>query len=166
MSRFIAAVIGIAALCAVLPAHAHEYTVGSLKIGHPWARATPKGATVGAGYLTVTNTGSAPDRLLGGSIEVADRTEIHVMRMENGVMTMRPLAGGIEIKPGETVTLEPGGYHLMFIGLKAPLKQDSRVKGTLVFEKAGTVEVEFAVAGLGAMHGSDDHVMPAMPMQH
>jgi len=166
MLRFVAAVLAMAAACAVSSAKAHEYTVGSLKIGHPWTRATPKGATVAGGYLTVTNTGSTSDRLIGGSLEGADRAEIHVMRMDNGVMTMRPLAGGIEIKPGETVKLEPGGYHLMFIGLKASLQQGSRVKGTLVFAKAGTVAVEFAVEGLGAMHGADDHAMPGMRMNH
>jgi len=144
---------------------AHEYKVGSLQIGHPWARATPKSAPVGGGYLKITNTGDAPDRLVSGSVEVADRFEVHEMSMDNGVMKMRP-ASGIEIKPGETVELKPGGLHIMFVGLKKQLEQGQRVKGKLVFEKAGSIDVEFAVEGIGAMGGGDK--APAHPggMQH
>ena len=153
------------ALCAMLiaPAVAHEYTVGSLHIGHPWSRATPKGAAIGAGYLKITNNGTAPDRLLGGSSEAAKSFELHVMSMENGVMKMRPVEGGIEIKPGETVEFKPESYHVMFVGLKEPLVQGHRVKATLDFEKAGKVAVEFVVESVGARQGNDDHAMPGMP---
>ena len=153
------------ALCAMLiaPAVAHEYTVGSLHIGHPWSRATPKGAAIGAGYLKITNNGTAPDRLLGGSSEAAKSFELHVMSMENGVMKMRPVEGGIEIKPGETVEFKPESYHVMFVGLKEPLVQGHRVKATLDFEKAGKVAVEFVVESIGARQGNDDHAMPSMP---
>lgn len=153
------------ALCAMLiaPAVAHEYTVGSLHIGHPWSRATPKGAAIGAGYLKITNNGTAPDRLLGGSSEAAKSFELHVMSMENGVMKMRPVEGGIEIKPGETVEFKPESYHVMFVGLKEPLVQGHRVKATLDFEKAGKVAVEFVVKSIGARQGNDDHAMPGMP---
>ena len=153
------------ALCAMLiaPAAAHEYTVGSLHIGHPWSRATPKGATIGAGYLKITNNGTAPDRLLGGSSEAAKSFELHVMSMENGVMKMRPVEGGIEIKPGETVEFKPESYHVMFVGLKEPLVQGHRVKATLDFAKAGKVAVEFVVESVGARQGNDDHAMPGMP---
>ena len=153
------------ALCAMLiaPAVAHEYTVGSLHIGHPWSRATPKGATIGAGYLKITNNGTVPDRLLGGSSEAAKSFELHVMSMENGVMKMRPVEGGIEIKPGETVEFKPESYHVMFVGLKEPLVQGHRVKATLDFEKAGKVAVEFVVESIGARQGNDDHAMPGMP---
>jgi copper(I)-binding protein len=153
------------ALCAMLiaPAVAHEYTVGSLHIGHPWSRATPKGATIGAGYLKITNNGTAPDRLLGGSSEAAKSFELHVMSMENGVMKMRPVEGGIEIKPGETVEFKPESYHVMFVGLKEPLVQGHRVKATLDFAKAGKVAVEFVVESIGARQGNDDHAMPGMP---
>jgi copper(I)-binding protein len=132
-------------------AHAHEYTVGSLKIGHPWARATPKGASVAGGYLKITNTGKEPDRLVGGSVPFAGRFEIHEMSHEGGVMKMRHLPKGLEIKPGETVELKPGSYHLMFMDLKQPLVKDQkpRPKGTLMFEKAGTVEVEYAIEAIG-----------------
>jgi len=153
------------ALCATLiaPAAAHEYNIGSLHIGHPWSRATPKGATIGAGYLKITNNGTTPDRLIGGSSEAAKSFELHVMSMENGVMKMRPVEGGIEIKPGETVEFKPESYHVMFVGLKEPLVQGHRVKATLDFEKAGKVAVEFVVESIGARQGNDDHAMPGMP---
>ena len=153
------------ALCATLiaPAAAHEYNIGSLHIGHPWSRATPKGAAIGAGYLKITNNGTAPDRLLGGSSEAAKSFELHVMSMENGVMKMRPVEGGIEIKPGETVEFKPESYHVMFVGLKEPLVQGHRVKATLDFAKAGKVAVEFVVESIGARQGNDDHAMPGMP---
>ena len=114
-----------------------------------WTRATPKGAAVAGGYLKITNTGAAPDRLVGGTFASAGRFEIHEMKTENGVMTMRGIPGGLEIKPGQTVEFKPGGYHVMFMDLKTPLQQGRSVKGTLVFEKAGTVEVEYAVEAMG-----------------
>ena len=137
-------------------AAAEDYAVGSLQIGNPWARATPSGASVGAGYLTITNKGTAPDRLIGGSAAPASRFEVHTTVVEGGVAKMRPLKG-VEIKPGETVELKPGGMHVMFMGLKQPLKQGQRVKGTLVFEQAGTVEIEFAVQAVGAPAGHGGH---------
>jgi copper(I)-binding protein len=136
------------------PVLAHSYEVGPLKIGHPWSRATPNGAKVAGGYLTITNTGSEPDRLVGGSFERAGRFEVHEMKVTDGVMTMRPVEGGLAIGAGETVTLAPGGLHLMFQDLKAGLAEKEKVKGTLVFEKAGTVEVEYAVAGMGSKDGT------------
>ena len=140
----------LAAVCLVAGnALAHDYAAGSLKIDHPWTRATPKGAAVAGGYLKITNTGAAPDRLVGGTFASAGRFEIHEMKTENGVMTMRGIPGGLEIKPGQTVEFKPGGYHVMFMDLKTPLQQGRSVKGTLVFEKAGTVEVQYAVEAMG-----------------
>ncbi len=136
-------------------APAHDYRAGALEIGHPWTRVTPKGAKVAGGYLTVTNKGPKPDRLLGGSAEIAGRFEIYEMRMIDGVMQMRPLPKGVEIKPGETLELKPGSYHLMFMDLKRPLKEGERIKGTLVFEAAGTVAVEYAVESMAAKPGHD-----------
>jgi copper(I)-binding protein len=145
-----ALIIGLAALAAlVAPASAHDFTVGSIHIAHPWARATPKGATVGGGYMKITNNGSAPDRLIGGSTPVAERFEVHEMSMENGVMRMRMLKDGLEIKPGQTVELKPGSLHVMMVNLRQPIQEGQRFKGTLVFEKAGTVEVEYAVEPVG-----------------
>jgi copper(I)-binding protein len=140
---------GALALLAI-PALAHDYKAGSLEIGHPWARATPKGATVAGGYVTITNKGAEPDRLVGFSSAVAERFEVHEMAMDNGVMKMRPLPNGLEIKPGQKVELKPGSFHLMFMQLKQPLEKDKPIKGTLRFEKAGTVDVEFAVEAVGA----------------
>jgi copper(I)-binding protein len=139
------------ALCAFLaPAQSADVTKGDIRIVQPWARATPGGAKVGAGYVTITNTGKTADRLLGGTAAVAGVFEIHDMTMTNGVMRMRKLDQGIELKPGATVTLRPGGLHLMFVDLKQPLKQGEKVKGTLVFEKAGRIEIEYDVAPIGA----------------
>ena len=137
-------------------AAAHEYKAGSIEIKHPWARATPKGSEVAGGYMKLINTGKEPDRLIGGSVPIAGKFEIHEMSMDGGVMKMRPLPKGIEIKPGQTVELKPGSYHLMFVGLKEPFEKGKRVKGTLQFEKAGTVEVEYAVEAIGASPGGHD----------
>jgi copper(I)-binding protein len=145
-----------------LPAQAEDVIVGSLKISAPWARATPKGASVGGAYLKITNTGSAPDRLIGGSTDVAAKFEIHEMKMDGGVMKMRPVADGLEIKPGQTVELAPGGYHVMLMGLKKQLEQGQHFKATLEFAKASKVDVDFAVQGVGAKSVGDDHAMPGM----
>src|ERR1700732_5568754 len=102
-------------------AHAYDYKVGALEIDRPWSRAVPRGATVAAGYLKVKNTGTEPDRLVGGSTPVAGKFEIHEMTMDKGVMRMRPLTAGIEIKPGETVELKPSGTHIMMMDVKQPI---------------------------------------------
>ena len=141
---------------------AQEYKLGSLEIEHPWSRATAKGAKIGAGYLTIKNTGSTPDRLVGGSFADAGKVEIHEMTMDQGVMKMRPLSGGLEIKAGETVELKPEGYHLMFLGLKQPLKQGERVDGTLQFEHAGSVQVQYAVGTIGQKAPTAQSSMPGM----
>ncbi|MFZ1885765.1 MAG: copper chaperone PCu(A)C [Rhodoplanes sp.] len=143
-------------------AHAGEYKIGSLDIADPYTPATPKGATVGAGYMKITNNGTAPDRLISGSSDVAGKVEVHEMTLDKGVMKMRPLKGGLEIKPGETVTLKPGSFHVMFVGLKKPLRKGDHVKATLVFEKAGKGDVDFDVLAMGAKPGAD---MPGMKMQ-
>jgi copper(I)-binding protein len=125
------------------------YKVGSLTVTAPWARATPKGAPVAGGYLTITNNGSEPDRLVGGSFTAAARFEVHEMAMQNGIMRMRPLTAGLEIKPGETVELKPGGYHVMFMGLKQQLTAGETIRGTLEFAKAGKVEISYPVRAMG-----------------
>ena len=156
----------LAILLAVLgsAAHAGDYRVGSLDIVGPWSRATPQGASIGAGYLTLKNTGTAADRLIGGSSDAAAKFEVHEMSMDNGVMKMRPVQGGLEIKPGETVELKPQGLHIMFVGLKKPLRQGDHVKATLVFEKAGKVDVDFDVTGMGGPAAPAGHNMPGMKM--
>jgi copper(I)-binding protein len=159
-------VAAVLAASVALPAYAEDVTAGSLKISAPWTRATPKGASVGGGYLKITNTGTAPDHLVGGSTDVSSRFEVHEMSMDNDVMKMRPVGKGIEIKPGQTVELKPGGYHVMFIGLKQPLEKGGHVKATLQFEKAGKVDVDFTVQDIGAQTGGGDHAMPGMKMGH
>ncbi|WP_205769588.1 DUF1775 domain-containing protein [Microvirga sp. KLBC 81] len=131
---------------------------GTLIIEQPWSRATPAGAKVGGGYLRITNNGKEPDRLIGGSFPNASRIEVHEMAMEGDIMRMKPVQGGLEIKPGATVELKPGAGHLMFMDLKQQLTEGQTVKGTLVFEKAGTVNVEYTVRGMGG-------AAPA-PMEH
>ena len=153
MTRTAFLIAAVLAAWAVMPAQAADVTAGSLKISAPWARATPKGASVGGGYMTITNSGTAPDRLIGGSADVAGSFEVHEMKMDGGVMKMRPVANGIEIKPGQTVTLEPSGYHVMLVGLKQQLKQGEHFKATLEFAKAGKVDVDFTVKGIGANSG-------------
>ena len=140
-----------------LPAAAHDYTLGSLKIGHPWARATPPTAPSGGGFLTVTNTGTAADRLVSATSPAAGQVQIHEMKMDGTIMRMRELENGLEIPPGATVALAPGGLHLMMMGLKAPLKEATRVPVTLVFEKAGKIDVELQVMALGAAPDAHKH---------
>ena len=147
------AALGLLAL-ASSAASAHDYKLGDLSIGHPWSRATPAGARVAAGYLSITNSGAAPDRLVAVESPAAARVEIHESSEKDGVATMRPVEA-IAVAPGETVKLAPGGYHLMFMQPKVPFKQGDRVEGTLRFEKAGTVAVVFHVEGIGAQGGGD-----------
>jgi copper(I)-binding protein len=132
------------------PAAAADYDAGSMHISTPWARATPKGAAAGAGYMTITNNGTTPDTVSCVSDDASVQCQIHSATMEGGVMKMRPVEGGLEIKPGESVMLKPGGYHVMFRELKHPLEQGAAVKVTLKFERAGTVEVDYPVLALGA----------------
>ena len=131
------------------PAPAQEVKAGDLVITQPWSRATPGGAKIAGGFLTIENKGAAPDRLIGGSGDFAGKVEIHEMAVNNGVMTMRPLDKGLAIEPGKTVKLAPGGYHLMLMDLKNPLKQGEKVPLTLEFEKAGTVTVSLDLPGFG-----------------
>ena len=141
------------------PAAAHEFTSpdGTLKIVHPWTRATPAGAKVAGGFLKVTNTGKESDRLIGGSFVPAGKVEVHEMAVTDGVMRMRQLEAGIEIKPGETVELKPGGLHMMFIDLTGPIKEGDKIEGTLVFQRAGTVAVHYKADAMGAPASGHKH---------
>src|SRR5258707_7833055 len=132
------------------PVCAEDVKAGDLVITQAWSRATPGGAKIGGGYLTIENKGSAPDRLIGGSGDIAGKIEVHEMSMNDGVMTMRPLDKGLTIEPGKIVKLAPGGFHLMLFDLKAPLKQGDKVPITLEFEKAGKVTLSLDVQSLGA----------------
>ena len=152
---FFSAAVGLA----VSAASAAEYKAGSLEISDPWSRATPKGSSVAAGYMTIKNSGSTPDRLISGSSDVAPKFEVHEMKMEDGIAKMRPVKGGLEIKPGESVELKPGSFHVMFVGLKKPLSAGDQFKATLVFEKAGSVDIDYDVRTMGSQPGG---AMPGM----
>lgn len=140
----------VAAVCTVsTTAFATDYKAGGIEVINPWSRATPKDASTAIGYMTIKNDGSTPDRLIGGSIAVADNFQLHSMVVDNGVAKMRE-SKDVEIKPGEVVRFKPGGSHVMFVWLKRSLAKGDHVKGTMVFQKAGTVQIEYNVAGIGA----------------
>jgi periplasmic copper chaperone A len=149
--RLSAALVG---LLLSLGTFAHGFQVGDLKIGHPWARPTVQGQMAGGGFLKVENTGKTADRLISGTTTAAERLELHTMAMEGDVMKMRQVEG-IDIPAGATVELKPGSFHVMFMGLKAPMKLGDKVPVTLKFAKAGEVTVEMWVeqpkadAGMG-----------------
>ena len=149
-------------------ARAEEVKAGDLVITQAWSRATPNGAKIAGGYLTIENKGSAPDRLIGGSGDIAGKVEVHEMAVNNGVMTMRPLDSGLTIEPGKTVKLAPGGYHLMMFDLKSQLKQGDKVPVTLEFEKAGKVTLSLDVQGVGAQApaGAGGHMEMPKPPAH
>jgi copper(I)-binding protein len=158
---FCAVLIGVIAGSS---ARAEEVKAGDLVISQAWSRATPNGAKIGTGYFTIENKGTTADKLVGVSGEVSDKIEVHEMSMNNGVMKMRPVDGGLTIEPGKTVKLAPNGYHLMIMDLKSPLKQGGKVPVTLEFEKAGKVAITLDVQGIGAQGpGGGDGMMKMSP---
>lgn len=152
MRKFFSLCLALAMTIIVLqsPVLAHGVEIGSLKIGHPWTRATPKGADVAGGFMTINNTGTTDDRLISISVSGVKRAEIHEMSMDNGMMKMRPLSNGLALPAGKKIELKPGSYHVMLIGLSDPFIEGDYIKATLSFEKAGTVEIEFVVEAQGA----------------
>ena len=154
------------AICALLvlswagPVSAHDYKLGSLEIATPWTRATPATAKSGGGFMTITNKGTTADRLIAARSPASLKVEVHEMKMDDGVMKMRELAGGVPIEPGKRSMLAPGGNHLMLMGLKAPLKEGEKVPVTLTFEKAGKVDVALDVMGIGAQSPGDAAMPP------
>jgi copper(I)-binding protein len=158
----LAALLASASACA--PAWADGVRAGALDIENPWARATVPGQANGAGYLEVDNTGSAPDRLVAVRSDAAQKVEMHTMTMENGTARMREVDGGVEVPAGGKVTFAPGGYHLMFVKLKAPFTAGASVPVVLTFQKAGDVKVMMPVRPMGDMghagHGGMN--MPGM----
>lgn len=146
-----ASAAALATLFNVAASEAETVTKGAIKIETVWSRETPAGAKVAGGFMKITNTGTEPDRLIGGSFVNSKRVEIHEMAMDGGNMKMRELSNGLEIKPGQSVELKPGSFHIMFMELEKHAKSGDSVKGTLVFSRAGTVEVGYRIAPLGAM---------------
>lgn len=157
-NRWLVVLCGLAAVAVGAAATAHEIKAKSLAIDHPWIRATAKGSTVTAGFLTIANTGKSADRLIGASLKGAGSAELHETTIDDGIARMRPLREGIEIGAGQTVSLEPSVRHIMFFKLETSFEADTYVDGSLTFEKAGKVPVEFFVeAGTGKPH----HAAPA-----
>lgn len=140
--------------CMSASAMASDFKAGSIEISSPWSRATPKGAQTAIGYMTIKNNGNTAERLIGGSVDVADRFQLHSMTMENGIAKMRELSD-IEIKPGQTIEFKPGGSHVMFVNLKHPLSKGERISGTLVFKRAGKLQIEYSVEGIGSQAPQD-----------
>lgn len=139
-----------------LSAAAHDQHAGPIVVENAWTRATPPGAAVAGGYLTIVNNGTDDDALVAVRSDAAEIVELHEMRMDGDVMKMRPVET-IPVPAGETVTLEPGGLHIMFIQLAKPLTEGEEIPGVLVFEKAGEIPVEFHVEAIGAEGPSHGH---------
>ena len=166
MRKIIAISFGLVLMAGLAgpPVRAEDAKAGDLVISQAWSRATPNGAKIGAGYFTIENKGATADKLVGVSGDVSPRIEVHEMSMNNGVMKMRPVDGGLTIDPGKTVKLAPSGYHLMIMDLKSPLKQGDKLPLTLQFEKAGKVAVTLDVQGVGAQGpGAGDGMMKMSP---
>jgi copper(I)-binding protein len=144
------------ALLTPLPAFAHDATIGDIQVTQPWSRAAGTGGT-GAGFLTIRNTGTQADRLLSATSPVARNVELHAHVRDGEVMRMREAEGGIPIPPGGTVTLQPGGFHVMLIGLKEALAQGGEVPLTLRFERAGEAQVMLHVGAAGARGPAHQH---------
>lgn len=147
----VAVAIAVAALTSSI-ALAHDYKAGSLVINHPWTPEPPMGAKVAAGFLKITNEGSADDRLVAVTTGIAGKAQVHGMKVENGVMSMFEIEGGLVIPAGQSVELKSKSNHVMFLDLKERPVKDTRFKATLTFEKAGPVAVEFKVEPMGSGH--------------
>ena len=146
-------ILGAGFLAACVTARAVDYTAGAITISLPYARATAAGQSVGGGYFKLQNKGRADDKLLSVSADVSETVELHTMIMDGDVARMREV-NGIDVPAGKTVELKPGGLHVMFMGLKAPLKVGTQFPATLNFEKAGAVKVEFQVQAIEVKHHS------------
>jgi periplasmic copper chaperone A len=146
-----AALVLVSATLSTTSGRASDYRIGPMVVAQPWARATPKGASTGAAYMTITNTGSAPDRVSCVSSDASAECQIHIMAIENGVMKMRRIEDSLEIRPNETAVFKPSGMHLMLVHLKHPLDQGKTAKITLKFDNAGSLEVGYPIEAIGAV---------------
>ena len=138
--------LAAAAACLVLPVLAlPAFAADTIAVRDAYARASSPAAKSGAAFMAIENTGGTDDRLVAASSDIAARVELHTHIMEDDVMRMVHVEEGFEIPAGETVRLERGGKHVMFMGLAAPMEQGARVEVTLTFEEAGDVTVEIPV---------------------
>lgn len=126
----------------------------SIVVEHSWARATPKGAMIGAAYVMLINNGTGEDRLVGASSPVAESIQFHSETNDTGVMKMVQLLT-LTMHPGSPIVLKPGGIHLMLLGLKQQLLEGQSIPITFSFEKAGAVTVAARVGKIGAMEYPD-----------
>ena len=165
--RFVRAVAVAAILGLGLPAAAFAADSGShIVVQNPWARASAAMSGNGAAFMTITNDGTAPDRLVSAASPVCEMAELHTHLMEGGVMKMRQI-DGVDVDPGTPTVLQPGGLHIMLMQLKTPLKEGGSFPVTLTFAKAGAVTVDVKVLSPGAMGMKGDMPgMPGMPMGH
>lgn len=131
-------------------ANAHEFSIGALKIDHPWSRATPTSAAVGGAYFTITNNGTEPDTLVSAVTDASKRAEFHKMSMNGDVMKMAKVTEPLVIMPGQKLIFEPNGLHMMLFELKAGLEEGESFAGMLTFERAGSADVIFKVDRMGA----------------
>jgi copper(I)-binding protein len=157
MRAYSAFMFGLLLLTAGLEtALAHEFAREGVTVAHPWARATPGGAKIGGAYLEIKAAAGKGDRLIGARSPVAGGAEIHSHITEGGIARMRRV-DAVVIPPGQSLVLGPGGYHVMLVDLNQPLKEGDLIKLTLVFEKAGEIEVDATVEPIGATgpHGFD-----------
>ncbi len=123
----------------------HEYALGKLKIAHPWTRPAPAGSATAVGYFKVTNEGATPDRLVAVSSTAAERVEIHQTTMTGGVMRMAKVTEGVAIAPGQTLSFEPGSYHLMLVKPRNAFVKGDHIPLSLTFQKAGRADVQLMV---------------------
>jgi copper(I)-binding protein len=157
----------LAALILAAPLAAHEVTVGDLQIIHPHIPQPAASAKAAGGFMAIVNNGTETERLIGIESDIAMKSEVHESKVDAaGVGTMAHV-DAIEIAPGQTVNLEHGGYHVMFMGLKGTLTEGQMHKATLIFERAGRVEVEFMIdPPVGAGEGHDHSKMDHSKMDH
>jgi periplasmic copper chaperone A len=155
MKAFVLALLCLLGLAGAAQAQSGASADGSIQIVSPWARATAGSASAGGAFMTIVNKGASADRLIGAASPIAGMAELHETKSENGVMTMSPVPA-LEIPAGGKAMLAPGGYHVMLMGLKAPLKEGQSFPLTLTFEKAGKIDVEVKIGKPGAMNGDMD----------
>lgn len=147
---FFACVLTLAAIATSPNAFAHQIKVGNLVISHPWSRQSPMGADVSAGFMKITNTGTEDDKLLSATADIAPVVQLHDMKMDGDMMKMFEVEGGIVIPAGKTVELKPKSLHIMFMQVPKQPTVDTTFKGTLVFEKAGKVDIDYEVVDANA----------------
>ena len=128
-----------------------------IEFSNYWLRAAPHNHSVTAGYVVITNFNDVADTLISVSSSFAKRNEIHEMKIDGDIMKMREIPDGLILQPSEVIKLEPGGFHLMFMGLNQMISEGNEHTITLVFEKAGEIKLDFPVKTKASKHSSHKH---------